>query len=66
MYKPERSTSSITRLITGNISIDDELEHGSRRTIVDHILNKLESINANIVWAGSVIFCDDPLKIPPL
>ena len=65
-YTPQRSISSITCSITGDISTADYFEHDSRRTIVDYFLDKLETIKANIVLAGSVIFCDNPMITPPL
>ena len=52
--------------IMGNNSGDDELEQGNILTIVDHFLERLETIKANMVLVGSLVFKEDPNTFPPL
>ena len=44
----------------------DEFAHGSERRIVDHFFDKLNTMKANTVLAGSRGFSEDPIILPPL
>ena len=51
----------------GNSSEADVLEQGSKRTMVDHFLQRLETIYANKVVAGlSSVLTEEPIILPPV
>ena len=60
------SISQITFFVIGNISEPLVSEHGRSRTIVDHFVKGLETINPSIVLAGLFGELEEPIIFPPL
>ena len=60
------SILQITFFVIGNISEALVSEHGRSRTIVDHFVKRLETINPSLVFAGLFGELEELIILPPL
>ena len=60
------SISQNTFFVIRNICEAIVSEHGRSRTIVEHFVKRLETINPSIVYAGLFGELEEPIIFPPI